>query len=171
MHTQADALFLRPPDFFAPDDPQLAKLAFAAHVFGQHAIGFAAMDRFVPAPIDGDEPVYRRFLRDLDAARTAVPALYPPTFSETYTDFETSAMRFDATRGEELARRLNRTTDPIRTRLLARQSELVELARAPSTRVEDTFRGYRLTEHADRLGERRRTDLAAVLSALGLRLA
>lgn len=169
MHTQADALFLRPPSFFAPEDPQLAKLAFVAHVLGEHAIGFAAMQRFIDAALD-EGPAYRQFLRELTRAAAAMPDIMPPAFTEIYPNPEASALRFDATRHDEFMRRREESIAPLKQRAIDRQHDLVVLYAAGSTPLEDVFRTWELAARADALAERRRADVTAMLGQLDLGL-
>ncbi len=167
MHTQADALFLRPPTFFAPDDPQLIKLAFVAHVLGEHAIGFAAMARGATTEAD-DALAYRRFVHALNRAAQAMPAIYPPTFTDLYPSAEASALRFDSAQRDVFMQRREAVIAPLRARMIERQADLVMLFAARSTPIEDVFRAWDLNERADALAERRKADVTALLGQLDL---
>lgn len=175
FHVLADALFLRRIDDLqktAADELQKSsrfmKLAFFSMVYGQIEYGLACLAEGMKpgaASITGGGLRYNTFLGELRESCEATPKRYPPTFSEKYT-YALSKQRFQAQEaagpgegrsaaGSVSERLWLKFIYPNIYRIAGLYRFLVQTLWAaaaarvlPDSRVEKTFRKYRLKEQA-----------------------
>jgi len=118
FHMATDALFLRQIENIDNDQAELRrylmlqKLSFMAIIFHQFEYGLECLRRSkdsVSHPLTiQEEPVYLRFLRELEQRIEKMPILYPATFTSKYASFAASKSRF-VTSSTDQSRVVNRT--------------------------------------------------------------
>ena len=106
FQTSSDALFFRRLNKLERQQDsgqgylRLRKLAFMAIVFNQFEYAFECLRRSrdlisqQSLPECRQEPVYLRFLRELEQKTASMAVAFPPTFVEKYPSFESSKSRF-----------------------------------------------------------------------------
>ncbi|UCD55363.1 MAG: FkbM family methyltransferase [Candidatus Omnitrophota bacterium] len=106
FHAASDVLFLRRPDNIDVERNKLKnylmlrKLAFIAIAFSQFEYGIECLRRSKDLighhrPDRQEEPVYMRFLRELEQHIERMPQIFPPTFATKYPSFAASKSRFE----------------------------------------------------------------------------
>lgn len=168
-----DALFLRKPRTLVERPAELAQLAFVALYWEQLAYGFHCLDRLreTGARLPGAlaERTYGAFLQDVDAARGAMPILYPPTFSDLFPTYQESLDRFDVrTTQADLETRAVARHNAVQQRLLEHREIVTRLATADDLPIEAVYRRYGLTKQADAVKSRRLNDLTEMLGQFGI---
>ncbi|MBV8602327.1 MAG: FkbM family methyltransferase [Candidatus Eremiobacteraeota bacterium] len=170
--TFGEALFLRKLSHVT-DAAQVPILAFLAHLFGQHDLGFEALEmigdeRLEELAASGRE--YLRFLRDLRRAAASMPHVLPKQFQDFFS-FEDSRNRFDDARRIDVERSLMEKQDRIASEV--RQTEIAALAvlqMEEDSTVEGTLRLYGLDALADEMKKRRLEHVKQYLDVLGLEI-
>ncbi len=104
FHVYTNALFFRRIDDMGDNEDELdimlRKLAFIAIVFNQFEYALECLRRSKDSvnhhsTLQEEEPVYLRFLRDIEQYIEGIPIVYPDTFVSKYPSFAASKSRFE----------------------------------------------------------------------------
>lgn len=94
FHMATDCLFLRKIEN-TDDALMLRKLAFISIIFNQIEYAIECLKK--SKGFLSEEPVYLKFLKELEQSVEKMPSVYPDTFVSLYPSFEASKSRFGGT--------------------------------------------------------------------------